>query len=187
MHGHKIIHQQNLHFVTPTVVGWLDVFTRQCYKDIIIQSLRYCIEHKGLAVHAYVIMSNHLHLVISARDGFYLSDILRDFKKYTSKKLIAAILDNPKESRQEWMIRLLKYYAKYNKNNTTYQFWKRDNHPVELATNKWIREKIDYIHLNPVRAGIVEEAHHYLYSSAKDYTGEEGLIPIEVIEFDLLG
>ena len=186
MHGHKIVNQQNLHFITPTVVGWLDIFTRKIYKDIIIDSLKYCIDNKGLSVHAYVIMSNHVHLVISARDDHRLSDIIRDFKRHTSKAVIAEILSNPKESRQEWMVRLLKYFAKFNKNNKTYQLWRRDNHPVELASDKWIATKINYIHLNPVRAGLVGKAEHYLYSSAADYYESSGLLPIDIIELDLL-
>ena len=101
MNGHKITNQNHIHFITPTIVGWLDVFTRKVYKDIIIDSLKFCIKNKGLSVHAYVIMSNHLHLVVSAREGFQLSNILRDFKRHTSKAIIAEILTNSNESRQE--------------------------------------------------------------------------------------
>ena len=141
MNGHKITNQNHIHFITPTVVGWIDVFTKRRYKDIIINSLTYCVNNKGLSVHAYVIMSNHLHLVVSAKEGFQLSNIIRDFKRHTSKTIITEILTNNKESRQEWMLKLFKYFAKYNKNNTTNQFWKRDNHPAELPYNKWIKRK----------------------------------------------
>ena len=103
MNGHKIKNQNAVHFITPTVVGWMDIFTRNVYKEIIIESLKYCIQNKGLSLHAYVIMSNHLHLIISAKEGFHLSDILRDFKRHTSKKIINEVLTNSKESRQEWM------------------------------------------------------------------------------------
>ena len=113
-----------------------------------------------------------------------LSDIIRDFKKYTSKQIIKKIIENPKESRAEWMLRLFKYYAKYNKNNTTYQFWKQDNKPTELINPKWINQKINYIHLNPPRAGIVELPEHYIYSSARNYMGESGILKLEVIDVD---
>lgn len=186
MHGYKIVNQHNLHFITPTVVGWLDIFTRKVYKGIIIDSLRYCIENKGLCVHAYVLMSNHLHLVVSAKDGYRLSDIIRDFKRHTSKKIISEILTNPKESRQEWMLRLFKYFANFKKNNKTYQLWRRDNHPIELASDKWIATKINYIHLNPVRAGLVTQPEHYTYSSAADYYEGNSPLPIDIIELDLL-
>jgi len=84
MGGHKITNQNSLHFITTTIVGWMDVFTRKVYKDIIISSLEYCVKNKGLSVHSYVIMSNHLHLIVSAKEGYQLSDIIRDFKRHTS-------------------------------------------------------------------------------------------------------
>ena len=82
------------HFITCTVVNWIDVFSREQYKEIIIESLKYCIDAKGLEFHAWVIMSNHLHLIVSAKDEEKLADIIRDFKKYTSKQIIKAIDDN---------------------------------------------------------------------------------------------
>ncbi len=181
MNGHKIINQSGLHFITITVVGWVDVFTRQQYRDIIIDSLKYCQKEKGLVLHAYVIMSNHIHLIVHAKETYQLSAIIRDFKKFTAKKIIKTILQNPKESRSEWILRLFKYYAKYNSNNDTYQFWQRHNKPIELISPKWIRQKLDYIHLNPVKSGLVQDATHYTYSSAKQYKGEEGLLELSII------
>lgn len=187
MNGYKIVNQNSLHFITPTVVGWIDIFSRKVYRDIIISSLKYCIENKGLILHAYVIMSNHLHLVLSAKENYTLSNIIRDFKSFTAKKIIDEVLTNPSESRRGWMIKLFKYYAKYNKNNTTYQFWKRDNHPIELSDMTMIAQRVNYTHLNPVRAGIVDQAEKYNYSSARNYENKYGLIKVEVIDFTLLG
>lgn len=187
MHGHKIINQDGLHFLTFTVVGWVDVFTRKRYKDVIIEDLKYCIENKGLLVYAYVIMSNHLHLIVRAKDGYSLSDIIRDFKSHSSKTILKLILTSPNESRQEWMLKLFKYYAKFNKNNKTYQFWQRGNRPTELVSPKWINQKINYIHNNPVKAGVVEHSWEYLYSSASNYAKEIGLLRVELIDlgFDI--
>jgi len=182
MNGHKIVNQNNIHFITPTVVGWLDVFTRKRYKDIVIESLQYCQKNKGLIIYAYVIMSNHLHLVVEAKKGYVLSDIIRDFKKYVATKILSEINGNPIESRQEWMMRLFKYFAKYNKNNQKYQFWQIGNHPVDLGANDWFWQKVNYIHLNPVRAGIVDNMEDYRYSSASNYFGKEGLIDVVVCE-----
>jgi len=182
MHGHKIINQNGLHFLTMTVVGWLDVFTRQQYREIIINSFKYCQKEKGLVLNAYVIMSNHLHLIAYAKEGYQLSNIIRDFKRFTSREIVKAILHDPKESRSEWMLRLFKYYARYNKSNGTYQFWQKDNRPTELVSPQWILQKLDYVHLNPVRNGLVEEAEAYIYSSARQYAGKEGLVDIEVID-----
>ena len=182
MHGHKIVNQNALHFLTMTVVGWLDVFSRQAYRDVLLDSFRHCQQEKGLVVNAYVIMSNHLHLIAYTKEGYLLSDILRDFKKYTSKQIIKQIIENPKESRAEWMLRLFKYYAKNNNNNETYQFWQNDNHPVELSSPNWIFEKLNYIHQNPVKNGLVEQPEHYLFSSARQYLGQEGLLEVSVID-----
>ena len=187
MNGHKIVNQDGLHFITPTVVGWIDVFTRSTYRQIIVDSLNYCIKHKGLQLYAYVIMSNHIHLVVSASQGHRLSDIIRDFKSYTASYILKEVENNPKESRSVWMLKLFKYYAKYNKNNTTYQLWQRGNHPIELASDKWIVQKLQYIHQNPVRAGLVAHAEEYVYSSARDYAGSNGPIEVQKIDFSLLG
>ena len=187
MHGYKIVNQNHIHFITPTIVGWLDVFTRKKYKDIVVDSLNFCIENKGLSVHAYVIMSNHLHLVVSAKEGYELSDILRDFKSHTARHIIKDLVKNSSESRRGWMLRLLKYYAKYNSNNSKYQLWKRDNHPVELVSNLWIGRRINYTHQNPVKAGIVKNAEDYIYSSALDYLENDavGLVKVECLQTHL--
>src|SRR5687767_12702944 len=100
--GYKIRDQQAMHFITFAVVEWVDALTRQEYKEIILDSLRYCIKEKGLEVYSWVIMSNHVHFILSAKEGFKLSDILRDFKRHTSVKIIEAIKNNPQESRKEW-------------------------------------------------------------------------------------
>ena len=182
MNGHKIINQNALHYMTFTVVGWIDVFSRKAYKDVLIETMRYCIANKGLSLHVYVIMSNHMHVIMSAKEGHRLSDIVRDFKKYTATSIIDMILTNKEESRSEWMLKLFKYYAKYNKNSTKYQFWVQDNRPIELNSPKWINQKLAYIHLNPVRAGIVDKAEDYLYSSAGRYIGEVGQIELELLD-----
>ncbi len=98
--GYKIRNKEAIHFITFAVVEWIDVFTRKVYRDLLLDSIRYCQKEKGLILHSWCIMSNHVHLVISARDN-NPSDILRDFKKYTSKKINKAIIANPRESQKE--------------------------------------------------------------------------------------
>ncbi len=129
-------------------------------------------------------MSNHIHLICYTKEPFLLSDFVRDFKKFTSKAIIESIQSNTSESRKEWMLRLFTYFAKFNKNNKNYQFWQQDNHPIELQSPKWINQKLAYIHLNPVRNGLVLKAEDYLYSSAGTYVGLEGFIEIELLELD---
>ena len=186
MHGHKIINQNGLHYLTITTVGWVDVFTRADYRNLLIESLKYCQKHKGLVINAYVIMPNHIHLIGYAKEDHRLSDILRDLKTFTSKAIIKDIIQNTKESRSEWLLRLFKYFAKFNRNNKTYQFWQQHNHPIELDNPKWILQKLDYIHLNPVRAKWVTQAEHYLYSSARQYAGQSGLLDVEIIDLGSL-
>jgi putative transposase len=171
------------HFVSFSVVYWIDALTRAEYKDIFVESLFYCIKEKSLVLHAWVIMSNHVHLILSSQDkGSRLSGILRDCKKYTSSKIIEAILENPRESRKQWMLWMFARAGKKNSNNTNYQFWQQDNHPIDLNTNEKIEQRLTYLHENPVRAGVVYEPQHYLYSSAIDYyRNEKGILEIEHI------
>jgi REP element-mobilizing transposase RayT len=174
--GYQIIEQDKLYFVTLQVVDWVDVFSRECYRKIIVENLCYCINHKGLEIYAWVIMSNHVHLLVKSEKG-ELSNTLRDFKSYTSKVILTEIKEGH-ESRKEWMLRQFKSATLRHKRNAEYQFWAHDNHAEYLFSNKFIEQKLNYIHNNPVRAGIVLKAEDYKYSSARDYGDEEGLIPI---------
>ncbi len=156
-----------MYFVTLTVVGWIDIFTRQKYADIIIDNLKYCQTNEGLRIYAYVIMSNHIHLVVKREnENLNLSELLGRFKSFTAKKIIKKLQADAYESRKEWMLYLFQFFAKKNKQYSKYHFWQYTNHPVELYTNAVIDQKINYIHLNPVRAGIVTDENSYLYSSA---------------------
>jgi len=166
--GYKIRNKEGIHFITFAVVEWVDVFTRKEYRDIVLDSIRFCQQEKGLILHAWCLMSNHIHLIISAKNND-TSDILRDFKKFTSKQIIAAITNNAHESRRDWMLNIFKGQGEKNIRNTNYQFWRQDNHPKELYGLEFILQKLNYIHNNPVEAGIVERPEDYLYSSAKDY------------------
>lgn len=167
------------HFVTFSVVGWIDVFSREQYKELFVDSLKYCQANKGLILHAWVVMTNHVHLIISSNSN-KLEHIVRDLKKYTSKQIIKAIQDNNAESRKEWMLNIFNYTGKNNNNNKEFQFWKQDYHPVELNTAEKIKQRLDYLHENPVRSGLVWEPWHYKYSSGIDYyTNEHGLLKIE--------
>ena len=167
------------HFVTFSVVGWIDVFSREQYKELFIESLKYCQENKGMVLHAWVIMTNHVHLIISSNDN-KLENIVRDLKKYTSKQIIKAIQENNMESRKEWMLNIFSYTGKNNNNNKEFQFWKQDYHPIELNSAEKIKQRLDYLHENPVRSGLVWEPWHYKYSSAIDYyTNEHGLLKVE--------
>lgn len=178
---YKIVDHQALHFITFATVQWVDALTRPEYKHIVVESLRFCQKEKGLILYAFVIMSNHVHLIASAADDYNLSDILRDLKKYTSKRLIKEISENPQESRKSWMMWLFKSAGEHNSNNQDFQFWRQDNHPIELTSNQMMEQKLDYIHWNPVRQELVWEPEHYPFSSASNYAGKKGLLEIVLI------
>ena len=178
--GYKIRDQTLPHFITFTVVDWIDVFTRQTYNDVIIKSLDYFIQNKGMILYGYVIMSNHIHMIIQSQEAT-LSDLIRDFKKFTAKSILEKIQNSP-ESRREWMLERFKLATESHSRNKNYQLWQYGNHPEEVYSNKFMWTKLDYIHLNPVRAGIVEKASHYVYSSASNYVEDSGIIAVTKVD-----
>ena len=177
---YKINNKEGIYFVSFAVVYWIDVFIRRDYKDIFVESLRYCQNNKNLRIHAWCIMTSHVHLIISS-DGKELSGILRDLKSFTSTRIKKAIMENSVESRKEWMIWMMKRAGIKNSNNDGFQFWQQNNHPIELYSPAVTKQKLDYIHNNPVVEGIVENAEDFLYSSAMDYAGNKGLLDIDKI------
>ena len=174
--NYKFHNPDGLYFVSFAVVYWMDVFTRNEYKDVLIESLEYCQNNKGMEICAWCIMTNHVHLIFRVEDSGKPQLVLGDFKRFTSKKLVAIIRDNPHESRKEYFLEQFKKAARSSSNVKNYQFWRHDNKPIELWSNKVIQQKINYIHQNPVKAGFVFRAEDYQYSSAVDYSGEKGLL-----------
>jgi len=175
------ISPNGIYYLTTTVVEWVDVFTRPVYRDIIVEALKYCQKEKGLILYTWCLMSNHLHWIASAKDDFNLLDIIRDFKKYTSKKIVAEIGNNPQESRKKWMLAIFKNAIIENPKNKYYKFWQDANEAKELISNNFIDQKINYIHNNPVVAEIVKSPEDYIYSSASNYADEDGLLDVVVI------
>ncbi|GAB5522436.1 MAG: transposase [Roseivirga sp.] len=169
------------HFITMTLVEWIDLFNREKYKLIIVDSLKFCIENKGLVIHSYVIMSNHVHLIITADPSESLSNIIRDFKRYTAKVLYETLKNDLEESRRNWMLWIIESQGERSSSNEHSKVWIHENHPVILDTDIMQDQRIQYIHENPVRAGICYAPEDYVYSSAGQYIGEKGPIPIEFL------
>lgn len=174
--SYKFHNPEAAYFVSFAVVEWLDVFTRNEYKNILIDSLRYCQKQKGMEIYAWCIMTNHVHLIFRSTADRKPQDLLGDFKRFTSKAVVEAIKSNPKESRKKNLLQQFKLAGEKASNVKTYQFWRHDNKPIELWSNKVIFQKINYVHNNPVAAGFVFRPENYIYSSAIDYSGEKGLI-----------
>ena len=179
---YKIFDQHEIYFLTLTVVRWIDIFSRREFKDLLVDSLTYCIKEKGLNVYSWVIMSNHLHLIASCRSPHTMSDFLRDFKKYTSKAVIRHMFEI-NESRKLWMLDHFHFEAKRSKRATFYKIWQDGNHAINLREYGIdIMDKVQYVHDNPVRAGLVREASDYVYSSAVDYESNlKGLLPVIIV------
>lgn len=176
---YKFNDPDGIYFVTLTVVHWIDLFTRKELKYLIIENLIHCQNNRALVIHAWCIMPSHIHLIISSKES--LSGIMRDFKKYTSRKIISTIQEI-NESRREWLLRGFKKAGEKLKRIQGHKVWKDGNQPKQLISNSFMQQKLDYIHHNPVEDGIVDEPEHYTYSSARDYAGSRGLIEISFIE-----
>jgi putative transposase len=146
-----------------------------------VSSIKYCQANKHLQVHAYCIMTSHVHLIVSVSDG-ELSDVIRDFKSYTSREVRKSLEDKTNiESRREWLIWMFERAGKNNIRNHDFQFWQQHNHPIELSTNKMIDQRLDYIHNNPIEAGFVFKCDDWVWSSARQYSGELGEIELSYL------
>jgi REP element-mobilizing transposase RayT len=160
------------YFVTWTVIDWLPLFAEPRYRQIVLDSLGYLRTNMHTQLNAFVVMSSHVHAVLWPDDGINLSDITRDFKRFTSRKI-------SREAEQQDAIQLISSFKNARGENraqkiSTYQVWQEGSHPEAIFTEKFAKQKIDYIHLNPVRAGIVKTAEEWIYSSARAYLlGEE--------------
>ncbi len=172
---------KELYFVTSTVIDWIDVFTRPAYKHIVVDSLKYCQANKGLDIYAWVLMTNHLHMIVGTSDSTPLSDILRDFKKFTSKGIVKAIEQNQQESRKEWLMDRCWFRGANDSKIKNYKFWQDGCYVENIYTYEFCMEKLKYIHMNPVRQEIVERPEDYLFSSARNYCGEKGLLDVSII------
>lgn len=177
--GYKIRNQSATYFLTFTIVGWIDIFSRQVYRDIVLESMRYCQQNKGLKIGAYVIMTNHVHTIWTAENN-NLSDVVRDFKTHTSKAISSAVITE-KESRKEWLKYMFEFFGRRTNANQYFKVWTSNNHPEEIYSKEFLLTKLNYIHNNPVRAFLVSEPEHYLYSSASNYIKGKGLIDVDFL------
>ncbi|MEN9337402.1 MAG: hypothetical protein RLZZ500_2389, partial [Bacteroidota bacterium] len=182
--GYVIRDQSLPHFLTCTIVDWIDVFSRKTYRECVIDCFEYCIKNKGMILYSYVIMSNHIHMIIQSNEG-KLSDLIRDFKKFTAKTILEKIQSEP-ESRREWMLERFKLAIESHSRNKKFQFWQLGNHAEEIYSEKFMWSKIDYIHFNPVRAGIVLNPQDYIYSSASNYVNCKGIINVETVQIPVV-
>ena len=117
---YKFVNHNAMYFTTSTVVGWTDIFTREIYKKILLESIKYCQLNQGLKIHAWVLMTNHLHTICSCKEGKGLGLIWRNIKSYTAMKSIGAIINHPKESRKEQLLQIFEDAGKKSSSNFKY-------------------------------------------------------------------
>ncbi len=178
---YKFTDNSKLYFVSFAVTNWIDLFVRDVYRNVLLESIKHCQTKKDLELYGWCLMTSHVHLIIGS-SGNALSNIMRDLKRHTSEELHKAIENNKIESRREWMLWMMERAAKKTSNDAKFQLWQPENHPIELATAKIAWQKLDYTHYNPVEAGFVRRTTDWKYSSAIDYAGGKGLLDVMLLD-----
>lgn len=182
--NYKFHNKSGLYFVSFATVYWIDVFIREEYLLILAESINYCRKNKGMEVYAYCFMPSHVHLVFrSSNDD--PSGLLRDFKGFTSRKLLSAIENNQEESRRDWLLWMFEKAGRKNPTVKKRQFWQQHNKPIELWSDKVILQKINYIHNNPVVSGFVKNPEDWKYSSARNHQDDHSVLQIDSDGFHL--
>jgi REP element-mobilizing transposase RayT len=174
----KIVEGTNIYFLTTTIIEWSSVFTSIPMFDIMIESLKYCIHEKGIHLHGYVIMLNHAHYIVSAEPATRISEIMRDYNRYTSRRITNLL----QEGNHDTPLKVFRAAAVEDGRSNLYKVWQEVLHPVGIETEAIFREKLGYIHQNPVRKGFVEQPEQWKYSSAKNYCKDDhSIIQVECL------
>ena len=177
---YKIFEGDEVYFVTFTIVEWIKVLENDDYKDLIINTIKFYQHNKGLVVYGYCIMPNHVHMIVQAVSTFTISEILRDVKKFTSR----AITNKLEIEKPEGYQNVLSKFAEAGKSLkriTTYKVWQDGNQPKLIYSNKFLKEKLAYIHNNPVEYGLCSVPWEYEYSSAANYIGNHSKLDVVLL------
>lgn len=169
---YRILDPTRPHFLTLTVNHWLPVFTRPETVGIVLESWRFLRRESSFLLYGYVVLENHLHMVARAQD---LRGDIQRFKSYTARR----ILDHLKQTRARRMLELLALFKRPYKTESQYQLWEEGSHPQLIESESVMRQKLEYIHNNPVKRGYVDRPEHWRYSSARNYLGKKGLIEVD--------
>lgn len=167
---YDVVDKRLPHFVTCTVLHWIPVFTRPETVEIVLDSLRF-LQAEGLKVFGYVILENHLHMVVQSDD---LARDMARFKQFTAKQCLALL----QQKQVKTLLDQFAFYKKAHKSERTFQFWQEGYHPEWVQNDAMMRQKLEYIHQNPVKRGYVDLAEHWRYSSARNYAGQPSLLEV---------
>ncbi|MDD3860771.1 MAG: transposase [Bacteroidales bacterium] len=176
--SYKVRDNSKAYFITTSVIKWENVFVEEKYLNILIDSIRYCQKYKSLELYAYCLMPTHLHLIARANE-LKLCDIMRDLKKFSSVKIIKEM--ECQADKQE-MLSVFRKEGLRVRRNLKYKFWQDGFHPIEMFNERIFRQKLNYIHFNPVEAGIVDFPTDYEYSSARNYAEMKSVLDV-VLEY----
>ena len=165
---YRIHNESAAHFITSTIVEWLPVFTTAACCDILVRSFEYCRQQKGLRVHAWVILDNHFHAIVS---GPELARTMADLKKFTAHE----ILDQLELEGRDWLLNQLEFFRAAHKRESSHQVWQEGVHPQSIPSDEIMLQKLEYLHNNPVKRGLVASPEHWRYSSAHEWLS--GAVP----------
>jgi putative transposase len=159
------------HFLTATINNWLPLFTRPEAVEIVLDAWRFLRREASFELFGYVVLENHLHFIARSPD---LGRDLQRFKSYTARQLITLL----EERQATRLLELLALFKRRHKQQSHYQVWEEGSHPQVVDNEAVMRQKLEYIHLNPVKRGYVDLPEHWRYSSARNYAGQQGLIEV---------
>ena len=168
---YKVKQNDSPHFLTCTVVEWLPIFTRPQAVDIVLDSLRYLQSRKEIILYGFVIMENHAHLIVSSENP---ARTMGRFKSFTARRIIDLLISK----REKGTLRQLKHGKLPHKTDREYQIWQEGSHPVLIQGREMMRQRLEYVHGNPLRRGYVDDPVHWRYSSARNYAGVEGVLEV---------
>jgi REP element-mobilizing transposase RayT len=152
------------HFITATTVEWLPVFTSTACCDILVRSLTHCRAHTGLKIYGWVILDTHFHAILA---GPNLARTIGNLKKFTAREILAQV----REEGRDWLLNQLAYYRAAHKTRSQHQVWQEGSHPQAIVTDDMMRQKLEYLHNNPVKRALVASPEHWRYSSAHEWLG----------------
>ncbi|MGE0076376.1 MAG: transposase [Bacteroidales bacterium] len=171
---YKVIDTMYSYFITITLVEWQKLFQIPLYAEIVIDSIRYCQNNKGLELFGYVIMPSHIHLIARA-EQYPLSEVVRDFKKFTATRIIEEL---SKDLEHHSTLTIFADAANRIKRNRNYKVWQDGFHPEVISSNQFFYQKLKYIHDNPVEAALSKLPEQYPYSSARNYAELDYILEI---------
>ncbi|TAN53868.1 MAG: transposase [Methylococcaceae bacterium] len=168
---YRVVGKNVPHFITCTVLNWIPLFTRPQTAEIVLEAIQHRQAQSLWRVYGYVLLENHLHMVVQADD---LAGEVARFKSYTARRLIDCL----EACQAERLLKQLAFFRKAHKHDRDYQVWEEGAHPQAIENEQVLRQKLEYIHQNPVKRGYVDDPAHWRYSSARNYAGQPGLVPV---------